>query len=221
MRKVILAIIPASLIILLSVAFRVYQHYAPFDATAITAAKNQTHNWQTYRHEHLSASLRYPENYFLCSKDERRGISLRQDTSKAENCKTSGKRVRVDFYELEHVRTFGLSGDTIKANPSISLDDIAEQFKIDPTVTTQAVHECNSDTLDGIEFMICTQRAPGEAPEFTGGRLDINALRIHETGDGKRVLVVARNNGGGTPYVGDRDLHQKTIQIFHTITFDK
>ena len=65
--------------------------------------------------------------------------------------------------------------------------------------------------------LICTLRAPGEAPELTGGIFEVFVLGIHDLADGKRMLVQMDNTAGGTPYTVDRELRRDVLWIFHTL----
>jgi len=179
------------------------------------------HGCKTYHNEEYGFEIKYPDNYFLVPSSSSERISLRENTSSAEECKTQGKRIGVYVYRLGktprgEICGIGLGGYFIKLTKESTLDDIAHQFLVDgnrPLVR----RNCYQRVINGNFILICTLLAPGESPERTGGIFNVFVLGIYEMKNGERILVKVCNDDGGTPYTVDRALRHDVLQVFHTL----
>lgn len=174
--------------------------------------------WKEYHDERFGFSMKYPQGYFHDPKHTT-FLSLRQDTTSAEECRTSGKRIGVHIQPLGRGTALRLAGCSITLTSDATVADIEQQFlSEDAKDRRPAVHRtCHRRGINGTPGIICTLRAPGEAPMLTGGIYEVYVLGIFDVADGKRILVQMNNVAGGTPHTGDRKLRRDVLRVFHTL----
>ncbi|WP_319522890.1 hypothetical protein [uncultured Desulfosarcina sp.] len=184
-------------------------------------------NWNEYHDAHFGFEIKYPQNYFLDQKyaadttsaSPTRFLSLRQNTTSEEECRTIGKRIGVHILRLGRVTGFNLAGCSIKLTENTRVADIEQQFLTEASKDhrPKVQRTCYRRDINGNDSIVLTKCAPGEAPGLTGGIFEVYVLGIHETGDGERILVRMDNTAGGTPHTGDRALRRDVLRIFHTL----
>ena len=207
--------------------WRVYRHqYVPIDVASVPAEKN-THGWKTYQNKSFGFEINSPANYLPCEQGQTKSIQpvnfdyilLRQNTFSAEDCISVGKRIGLYAYRLGRMSGFSLSGNTFKLTKETTISDIAHQFVV--ADNRPLVHRsCYQRNFNGNNAIICTNRAPGEMPEFTGDTFDVFVLAVYAMKNGERILVRVSNDAGGTPYTADHELQRDAIQIFSTLRFE-
>ena len=175
-------------------------------------------DWKEYHDQQLGFGIKYPRHYFH-DPQHTTYLSLRQNTTSAEECRTLGKRIGVHVRQLRPGMAFDVAGCLIELTGDTTLADIERQFlAADSKDDRPAVRRtCHRRNINGTPSLICTLRAPGEAPELTGGIFEVFVLGIHDLADGKRMLVQMDNTAGGTPYTIDRQLRRDVLWICHTL----
>jgi len=225
-RSHVVAVVSLVLVIVLYVGWRRYVH--PSDAVSpsyddpatfatMPITPQEANSGKVYRNERFGFEIKYPENYFLDpSTSSDRYISLRQDTTSAGQCKTSGKRIGLNVCRLEQDGSTTLGGYSIALTQDSTVNDIAPQF-VRPDNRPLVQRNCYQRVINGTTALICTLRAPGEAVARTGGIYEVFVLGVHEMKNGERILIRVSNDAGGTPYTGDRALRRDVLRVFHTL----
>jgi len=221
-KKIEITILAIALLALLVIVWSFYQEHVhqqydlPAKFAGMPVSLQNIQDWKTCRNELYGFEIKYPENYFLCQHSVDR-ISLRQNTTSEEECRTAGKRIGLHVYRLGQVTGIGLGSYSIQLTQDTTVEDIAQQFLPDDNRSmVRVLRTCHPRKINGNDAIVCTITAPGEMPWLTGGIFEVFVLSIYETKDGERILVKVSNDAGGTPHKGDRALRRDVLRVFHT-----
>lgn len=199
---------------------RVYQKYdIPAHFAKMPVSTQNMNDWKSYHNEKYGFEIKYPRNYYLDPKSNYDYISLRQNTTSAEECKKLGMRIGLRVYRLEQ-GNIHLGGNVIQFNKDLNMDDIARQFLAGdnrPLVR----RECYKRDINGNNILICILNAPGEDPLLTGGIYEVEVFGFYQLKNGDRVLINVNNEDGGTPHTVDRMLRRDLLRILFTIRWSE
>jgi len=227
-KNAITKIIILFLAIILFAGWRIYlyrQYDVPDNFAYKSIAIKDDSSWEIYHNEPFGFEIKYPENYYLAHTSDFNNqssfgyISLRQNTSSADEAKTVGKRIGLYVYRPRKVSGISVGGYPIQLNRETTLDDIAQQFLVDDN-RPAVLRNCYQREINGTEAIICIKRAPGEMPMVTSGIFEVFVLGIFNMEDGERILVQMTNSAGGTPYKCDRSLRYDVLRIFQTLQWN-
>ena len=86
-------------------------------------------DWKEYHDQQLGFGIKYPRHYFH-DPQHTTYLSLRQNTTSAEECRTLGKRIGVHIRQLGPGMAFDLAGCFIELTGDATVADIERQFHV-------------------------------------------------------------------------------------------